>query len=598
MNPRTQDDHNGKLTILVGTVFTLFAILALRLFYLQITTFADYARESDQNRIAQKRIKAPRGLIYARDGEVLARNRAFYTIVLERSTRHEYQATVGALRAALGDPKIGGKYSRYHRVIRLKRDVPFRTVAVVEERLKADWPGLAIEIEAQRYYPYGSTAGHLLGYMGILQDKRPAAGAANAYVPGDFIGRTGIEKVYEDSLRGRDGVRFIEVDADGRQRREFPERERPAIPGRDLHLTIDLDVQLAAERALPDTLAGSVVALDPRTGAVLAMASKPGFDPNIFVSFQAQEERKRVLQSETSLLNRTIHGLYPPGSTLKMVASTAALEEGITDTLSTFAACRGSLHVGDTVFHCLQRRGHGELNLLKATEVSCNIYFLHLAQLLGMDTWRTYAARFGFGQPTGIKLEPAESPGLLPTREYYRQRECWTVGHLMNLVIGQGALLVTPIQMARYVAVIANNGYLVTPYVCGTPAPRRPASGISKRTLAIVRESMRRVVYGAHGTGRRVRVPGIQVAGKSGTAQGPHENDDAWFVAFAPLDNPTIAVAVVLEGGGSGGGVAGPVARKVLAAHFAPETLPGAAAPKAQADTSENRPTDSAWALR
>ena len=423
--------------------------------------------------------------------------------------------------------------------------------------------------------------------MGIFRDESAPKSPGKAYLPGDFIGKTGLEKVYEDSLRGLDGVRIIEVDADRRTRREFPEREQPAEPGSDLHLTIDLSVQQIAERALPDTLAGSVVALDPRTGAVLAIASKPTFDPNIFVSFQAQQERQRVLQSETTLLNRSVRGRYPPGSTLKMVAAIAALEEGITDTLSTFEACAGSLQVGDVVFHCLRNKAHGELNLLKATEVSCNIYFHHLAQILGFDVWRQYAAWLGFGSPTGIALEPAESAGLLPSRAYYQENEGgWSLGHLMNLVIGQGAMLVTPIQMARYVAAIGNGGYLVTPYVYGPASPPRRIEGISENALEIVKKAMQQVVYGERGTGRRVQIEGVVVAGKSGTAQGPRDDDDAWFVAFAPYDKPRIAVAVVVEGGGGGGAVAGPVARRVMEAFFAGEakkTRPSARRPTASA---------------
>ena len=570
MTTVTPEDQSRKTRALLAWIGVLFAVLILRLFYLQITTFADYARESEENRIAQRRIKAPRGLIYARGGQVLVRNRAFYTISLERSTRKEYEQTVDALQEAIGDIEITSKYSRRHRAIRLKRDVDFRMVSIVEERLKADWPLLDIEIEAQRSYPHGTTAAHLLGYMGILQDEDLHTPRGKVYAIGDFIGKTGFEKVFEDSLRGRDGVRFVEVDADNRTRREFPEREQRALPGEDLHLTIDLEVQQAAERALPDSLAGSVVALDPQTGALLALVSKPTFDPNIFVSFQAQEERQRVLRGKTTLLNRAIRGRYPPGSTLKMVAAIAALEEGITDTLSTFEACAGSLRVGDIVFHCLKKDGHGELNLLEAIEVSCNIYFHHLALLLGIETWRAYAEKLGFGQPTNLALEPGEVSGLLPSRAYYREREGWTLGHLRNLVIGQGAMLVTPLQMARYTAAIGNGGYLVTPYVCGSSPPLRRIEGVSESTLEIVKTAMRRVIYGEHGTGRRVRVKGIEIAGKSGTAQVPNrDNDDAWFVAFAPYENPAIAVAVVVEGGGGGGAVAGPIAREVIATFFA-----------------------------
>lgn len=561
-----QQDQRPQINGLLGLVALLFAILILRLLYLQVTTSADYARESEENRIAQKRIKAPRGLIYDRDGRVLARNRAFYSVSLERTTRKDFEATATAFKEAIGDSEINGKYNRRHRTIRLKRDVNFRTVSIVEELLKADWPLLDIEIEIQRHYPYGKSTAHLLGYMGIIQDENLKNTPGKTYMAGDFIGKTGIEKIYENSLRGLDGVHYLEVDAAGRTGRELPERDQLAAPGDELRLTIDLEVQLAAERALPDTLAGSVVAINPQTGAVLALANKPTFDPNIFVSFQAQEDRQQVLQSKTTLLNRAIRGRYPPGSTLKMIGAIAALEMGITDTLSTFEACAGSLAVGDVVFHCNKLDGHGEINLLEATETSCNIYFHHLAQLLGIEAWRKYADKFGFGHPTGIALDPSEFEGLLPSRQYYQDRDGWTFGHLLNLIIGQGAMLATPIQMARYTAAIANGGYLVTPYLSGEPRPRQPIKGVSPATLEIVRKAMYRVVYGNRGTGRKVQIEGIEIAGKSGTAQVPNRDNDAWFVAFAPYEHPTIAVAAVVEGGGGGGSVAGPIVRQVIEA--------------------------------
>ena len=566
-------DHSQqayKLRHLLIAVFGLFAILGLRLFYLQVTTSADYARESEDNRIARKRIKAPRGLILARGDEILARNAAFYTVSINRCLRRDFDAAVAALEEATG-AKIAPQYNKKGPwPIHLKRDVDFRTVSVVEERLKDDWP-LDIEIQMKRAYPMNALAAHLLGYMGELRADDPRLLGPRNYARGDYFGKTGIEKVYEDHLRGEDGWRFVEVDAKRRERRQFPELEQPAVPGRNLQLTIDLNVQRTAEEALPDSLGGCVVALDAQSGAVLALASKPSFDLNIFVSFQHQEERKRVLQrADKPLLNRAISGTYPPGSTLKMVAAIAALETGISDTLSTFEACAGSLQVGDTTFHCFKRDGHGELNLMQALEASCNIYFFHMAQIMSIETWGAYAARFGFGQITGIDMDPGkEKEGLLPSRQYFAETEGWAQGHLLNLVIGQGSMLATPLQMARYVAILGNGGYLVTPHLYGDPPQRRPVEDISTASLEIVKQAMRRVIYGEHGTGRRVRVAGVEVAGKSGTAQKSRSGDDAWFVAFAPYEHPSIAVAVVVEGGGGGGSVAGPIARQVIEAHFA-----------------------------
>lgn len=569
LGPNGQSQRLRGLLVVIGL---LFFILFARLFYLQIASSAHYAQKSEENRIAQKRIKARRGLILARGAngvsEILARSRPTYTVTLTRSKPDNDARAIEALSMAIGNPDI--RYTRSGRTIRLLRDVDFATVSLVQERLSEDWP-LDVMVESERDYPYGPLAAHLLGYLGELQEDELQALKAKNYTPGDFIGKTGLEKVYEDLLRGEDGVAYIEVDAMNRPQSEFPEREQPPEPGADLVLTLDYKTQRAAERALSDTMSGAVVALNPQTGAILALASKPGFDPNIFVSFQSQDERRRLLQdSSKPLLNRATREHYSPGSTMKMVAAVAALETGLLDTLGTFPGCSGSLRVGSTVFHCAKKEGHGVLTLQEAIEASCNVYFYHLGQRLSFKTWRDYADRLGFGQPTGIDLQPEEDPGNLPTRKYFDEHGGWAQGHMMNLVIGQGALLVTPVQMARYVSALANGGYLVTPHFYGDPPPRE-YTGISASTLDKVKRAMRRVIYGGRGTGRRVQIKGIEVAGKSGTAQAPGRDTDAWFIAFAPFDRPEIAVAVVVEGGGHGGVVAGPIARKVMEAYFGKE---------------------------
>ena len=395
MDTYSPKEHSGRLHGLLAIVCILFGILLLRLFQLQIATFDDYKRESEKNRIAPKRIRAPRGRILARDGQILARNRASYNVLLERHSQQQDSAAVAALQRMLGGPEI--KYHRKQRSILLKRDVDFRTVSLIEESLKDHWGALEIETGPQRNYPYGRLVGHILGYVGELEEEDLKTPRTQRYTVGDQIGKTGIEKIYEDSLRGKDGMRYVEVDARSRIIRHLDERKQPARAGADLSLTIDVNLQQAAEKALPDSLAGSLVALDPYTGQILAMVSKPDFDPNVFVSYQAQSERKRLMGAPTKpLLNRALQGRYPPGSTAKMIAAIAAVELGLTDTLSTFAACAGSLQVGDVVFHCNNRTGHGEMNLLEATETSCNVYFYHLAQHLGMDNWRTYAKLFGY----------------------------------------------------------------------------------------------------------------------------------------------------------------------------------------------------------
>ena len=572
MEPEILEGWSRRMRGLTALVGLLFAILLLRLFHLQILEVADYAKASEDNRIARKRLKAPRGLILDRDEEILARDRASYGILLTRGRRAVDSLAVVALERAIGQP-LGLYPRRPGRPPHAGRGLPDRG-----HRRGAPGRGggaLQVEIESQRLYPHGRLTSHVVGYMAELERgelERAELDSRLHYVAGDYVGKTGVEHDFEDSLRGIDGVGYVEVDAGQRIQNEhpFPDRERPARPGRTLQLTLDLDLHRAAVEALPDSLAGSVVALDVRTGAVLALVSHPSFDPNAFVSFGAQAERGRLMLDESKpLLNRAIQGRYPPGSTMKMVAAAAALEKGLTDTLSTFPACSGSLPMGDVVFRCASRRGHGALNLLEAMETSCNIYFNHLAQILGIEAWHDYGRRLGIGSPTGLRLDPGEIAGLLPDRRYYAEREGWALGYLMNLVIGQGEILVTPLQVARYVAALANGGYLVTPHLHGRAPPAHRVEGLSASTLRIVRQAMHRVVHGERGTGRRARIDGLAIAGKSGTAQVPNRPDDAWFVAFAPFERPEIAVAALVEGGGGGGAVAAPVVRAVLEAWLA-----------------------------
>ena len=557
--PQDQRPNIIGIIVLIGL---LFIILLVRLFHLQINTFDNYARESEENRITHKRVKAPRGLILDRHNRVLVRNRPFYTVYLTKTTEAHYNRIKNAFIVATGDSSIDGKYDDKLRNIRLKRDVDFRTVSIVEEQLRLQWPMLSIETEAQRYYPFGNSAAHLLGYMGLYQSDNN-----ENYILGDFIGKTGLEKLHEKTLRGFDGVRYFEIDASGHVRREFTQRLQAPQSGKDLQLTIDVELQQEIEHAFPDSLSGAVVVLDVRSGAILAMVNHPTFDPNIFVSFQSQSDRVKVLNSENTLLNRAIRGRYPPGSTLKMIGAIAALESGTTDTLSTFAACVGSLQVGDVVFRCNLRSGHGELRLIPAIETSCNTYFQHLAQLISIEEWEMWANKFGIGQPTGFPFTPNEAQGLLPSRSYYQQNGGWTIGHLLNMIIGQGAILVTPLQMARFIAAIANGGYLVTPHLSGPTPPSKYVEDLSPNTLEIIRQAMLRVVSGVKGTGRLAAIENIDVAGKTGTAQVPNrinQNSDAWFVGFSPFDNPEIAIAIVIEGGGGGGKIAAPIAQKVF----------------------------------
>ena len=386
----------------------------------------------------------------------------------------------------------------------------------------------------------------------------------------DQIGKRGIERIFEDRMRGHKGVRYIEVNAKGREVGIFPEKTDPPISGEDLRLTLDWRVQHAAEHAFADSMRGSLIAMHPQSGEIIAMVSKPGFHPQSIRDPKAWQR----LQTDPSkpLLNRSLKGEYPPASVFKMITSIAALDMGIIKADEyRLRPCTGGMVLGDRRFRCHNKNGCGPVNMRQALVKSCDVFFYQLGLKVGIDDWHRYAAMFKFGELTNIDIASGgdgEARGLLPNHAYYKQRHgFWTGGNMLNLTIGQGELLATPLQVARYTSALAT-GQLPTPHVIKGAQGGTTSLPLSKEVIKTVRSMMIDVVNSPGGTGHRARLPDIVVTGKTGTAQNPHGEDHAWFIAYAPAENPRIAIAVIVENGGSGGSVAAPIAHKTLEAYF------------------------------
>jgi penicillin-binding protein 2 len=583
------------LTIAVAGIF---ALVVLRLFVLQVLEGAKYRELSEGNRIRVEVLTAPRGEIRDRKGRLIADCIPSFTVTLDLFDKAynkgaaRLDSTLAALGPMLGvDPaELKEKIQRERKVsflpIRLKRNVDIKSVAFVSEH-RDQLPGVQVESEPLRRYPHGLMMSHLLGYVGEISDKELADPAFSDYLSGDLIGRMGIEKRYEKLLRGQDGKRFVEVNAMGRKG-EFLGEKHPILPrrGLDMELTIDLDVQRAAEDAFEPGARGAVVAIDPRNGEVLALASKPNYDPNEF-STGITRERWNELSSGGNypLFNRAIQAAYPPGSTLKPFTALAGLEVGAMTPGTYFAqSCTGEYRFGSRLFGCWKHEGHGGLSMKNAIARSCDVYFYQLGLRIGLERLSDYMAKLKLSERTGIDL-PQERRGLFPTLGWYDRRfgaGRWSRGVTLNLAIGQGECSLTPVKLAQLAAFLANGGTLWKPHLirsiaAGGAADRAPRDDslsqviqISAHNLDAIRDAMVAVVSDPQGTGGQARLDSIEVAGKTGTAQNPHGKDHALFICFAPADAPRIAVAVLVENAGHGSTAAAPIARKVLEGFFHP----------------------------
>lgn len=580
--------RDERFGVLGAIVLIGFGLVAAGLLRLQVVQHEELSRLSEANRIRLDVIRAPRGAIRDRFGRLLADNQPSFDIVFrplpaESTTRVRavvHSDWIFRVAALVADDTANVKRrvidaNRTGQTAILRRNAPYAVMAAVEET-RGDLSGLDVQVAPIRRYPEGTLGAQLLGYAGQINDRELAKRKDKGYRLGDLIGKTGVEQQYEEILRGVDGAEFVVVNARGKRVSALSEGPpRLPEPGHDVFLTVDLDVQRAMEEGMSSIKAGAAVAIDPRDGSVLAMVSKPVFDPNEFsrgISFA----RWRELGSGGGdpLLNRAIQSAYPPGSTFKIVTMMAGLQYEVVEPHSHYpTSCTGGFFFGGRRFGCWDKKGHGSLDLLDALRLSCDVYFYQLGLKLGLDRLQATAKAMGLGARTGIDL-PNERRGLVPDDAYYNKHfktGKWPRGILLNLGIGQGELLTTPLQLAAMTAVAVNGGRPVRPHVVqrieGVPGFRveKPiAAGIQTdpANWVAVHEAMRRVVE--NGTAGAARIPGVPVAGKTGTAQNPHGDDHALFVCYAPIDAPVIAMAVVAENSGHGGSIAAPIAAHIL----------------------------------
>jgi penicillin-binding protein 2 len=595
-----------RMPLLIAIVVLAFAGFVIRLFQLQILEGEKLAGIAHGNAVRQIRLEAPRGDVLDREGRVLATTRPAFGVSVMPSDLHAPGRTFAALgmlldrepvelAEAVGQPRGRLRFQP----VRLAADLSLDHWGRVESH-RFELPGVVTDVRPRRHYVEGELAAHLLGTIGEIGPGELSSEAFEGYRAGDVIGRSGVEKLHEADLHGRAGGRNVVVDVAGRVVEVLDERDPDS--GGSLSLTIDLDLQRAAEAAfLPDVLGepsrmGAVVALDPRNGDVLALVSKPAFDPNEFAGGIAADVWKRLTTDEwRPLQNRALSGQYPPGSVFKAFVAAAALEEGVVTPRDTFF-CPGHFRLGNRTYRCWKKEGHGTMALRDALKQSCDVYFYHVGTQLGIDRIARYSKGFQLGRTSGIPLSD-EVAGLVPTPEWKERRfsEPWQKGETVSIAIGQGFNLVTPIQLAVAFAAIANGGKILEPRIvlrhtgengevveAGSPVVRGHLP-VSAENLALVRDALEAVVGEPHGTGGRSRVPGVRVAGKTGTAQVVHlqhtedlEDDEipiryrdhAWFAAFAPVEAPEIVVSVLVEHGGGGGANAAPIAGKVLTAYF------------------------------
>ena len=577
-------DRRLRVTVLL--VWGAFAAIGIAFFRTQILEHGKFKTQSETNRLRPIILPAPRGLITDRNGRVLADNVPGYAVSLLPGTEATLDAQVVSLRNRLGRvaPIIHLDSAGIERVLaRFRRapyqpalvlaDAPFSVVSQLEER-RLLVPGLVIQTEPKRYYPDSGVAAHLLGNVGEVTEQELAQ--RSGVRPGAQVGRDGLEREYDDSLRGADGVRFVEVSALGHVVRDAASSTtlRPEA-GRAVHTTIDLDLQRYIARIFPAGQRGAVMALNPNTGEVLALYSAPGFDPNRFVGGVDPTYWRQLSESPAHpLLDRAIQARYPPGSTWKLAIAAMALKRGIV-TLHTRMpiACRGGLQFGNRFFRCWMSEGHGDLTLQEAIAQSCDVYFYQLGMKLGLTSLLEDANGWGFRGRTGIDL-PGETPPEFPSGTEYFDRlygpRGWTSAVALNLAIGQGENAQTLASMIRLYQMLASDGKERPPYVVHPGEAPRTGLDLAPEQLSGLRQAMINVVE--RGTARGAMLSSLTIAGKSGTAQNPHGPNHGWFIGFAPADKPEIVVGAIIEFAREGPYVA-PLVARVIARYLGADTV-------------------------
>lgn len=593
MNRNGEKSRVVERRTLVVILFNLlaFAIIAARLYFLQVKEADKYKMMSDENRISTRFMVPPRGLIYDRNGEIIAKNEQDFQALMVAEQTPDIEDTLANFKRIIPlsegeEQKIRKDLKNKRRFIpiKLKDNLDWNEVSKILLHAP-DLPGVEIDEGLSRYYPYADIYAHVLGYVGPVSDKDKKDNPLYM-VPGFKIGKSGLERYFDYKLQGKGGTIKLEVNAYGRVMNEI-ERNN-GEEGESLTLTLDARLQQAAYEAFGEE-SGAAVVLNVRTGEILALVSTPSFDPNLFTNGISYKHWNALLNNErTPLVNKAVSGQYSPGSTFKVVVALAALEAGVID-LNTRFNCSGGLDVGNIRFHCWRHSGHGSLNVVEALKHSCDIFFYETAMKLGIDKIHDMALKLGMGNVLEVGLDN-EKAGIIPTKAWKKARfgTSWTHGDAANSGIGQGYVLVTPLQLATMLARVVNGGYAVQPTFI-KPTEKELAKikrlDISTKNIEIVKRGMFEVVNGAGGTAGRARfnINGAMMGGKTGTTQVRRISmkerssgilrdeqlpwrlrNHALFIGFTPVDNPRYAVAVIVEHGSSGSGVAAPIASKIL----------------------------------
>lgn len=596
-------DTLRKRVLGAGLIIVFFAaIILLRIWFLQIHKGEEYKNRAENNRIRIREVAAPRGDILDRNGKELVTNQPSFNVVLVREDSNDIDDLLKRLSVVLKDDvsvlweRIREAESKQRHIpIRLKENLSWDTLAYLETH-NMDFPGIRIEVFPRRFYHYGDMAAHIIGYLGDISKKDLEEAGSDYYRGGDLVGKMGLEKLREKELRGEKGSSSSEVNARGFEQQLLTNVE--PVPGNEMRLTLDLDLQQIAEESMDiDGKAGAVVAMEVKTGRILAFVSTPRLHLEDFDGGISTKKWQALLENpKHPLINKALQAMYPPGSTYKMVTALAGLAKGVINKDTTFF-CPGHISFGNRRYHCWKRGGHGTVDLKRAISESCDVYFYQVGMRVGVDGLAEYARKLGLGVKTEVALE-YEKSGLIPTKEWKKKKygEKWQDGETLSLAIGQGFNLLTPLQLCQMTATLVNGGKLYQPQIIEkiTDADGNIVeSFIAKQTgeltesekqyLELIKEGMTEVIQGARGTARNARLAGITVGGKTGTAQVvrleqykhlkeediPYKyRDHAWFTAFAPAEDPEIAVTVLVEHGLHGGSGAAPVAKAVMQKYF------------------------------
>jgi penicillin-binding protein 2 len=549
----------------------------MNLWVLQIIKGKEFEQRAVSNCIRLLVEEAPRGEIYDQQGHILVTNRPSVNFSIIPAEISNYQTLSDKLSPviALDSPTILSKLKNHRQspfqALTIKRDLKKDTIVAIEEQ-KYKFKGALLTIHPERKYLYRNFAAHLLGYVNEVSEEDLRNTSFNYLTGGDMVGKSGIERFYDSYLRGEKGKKEVEIDALGREIATI--KYQKPIAGNDIYLTLNSQLQQFIESQMAEKK-GAIIVSEPSTGKIMAMVSYPDYDPNMFTQQISLSQWQTIAENEDNVLcNRNIQSVYPPGSVFKLVTAIAALEEGIINTNSTIS-CPGYYKEGNIIFKCWKEDGHGNLAIINAIANSCNVFFYTMGRKLGIDKLSYYATLLGFGEKTGIDL-PGEQVGLVPSQDWKRKNfnQSWYPGDSVNMSIGQGFLLVTPLQVHNLLCLIANEGFYCKPHYVEKIVAKSGElikqsipeithkTDVSQNTFKIIKEGMKRVVES--GTGRSANISEIEIAGKTGTAQNPQGENHAWFVGFAPVDKPEICVTVFIEHGGDGSVAAAPVASNII----------------------------------